>query len=74
MTDNYLVASQPEEAKTNDEVYVGAGDGSDIIDVSANKAYIEAGEGDDIINVAADAGNITIFGDIFVPTEIAEEL
>ena len=63
--DNYLVASQPEEAKSNDEVYVGGGDGSDIIDVSANKAYIEAGEGDDIINVSVDAGNITIFGDIF---------
>ena len=53
------------EAKSNDEVYVGGGDGSDIIDVSANKAYIEAGEGDDIINVSVDAGNITIFGDIF---------
>ena len=62
---NYLVASQPDDAESNDEVYVGAGDGADIIEASAYNAIIEGGKGDDTIRISATSGKKFVFGDIF---------
>ena len=63
--DNLLVANQPSDAEDNDEVFIMAGDGADIIEGNASNLMIEGGRGDDLIRIAATSGNKSVFGDIF---------
>ena len=63
--DNLLVANQPSDAEANDEVFIMAGDGADIIEGNASNLMIEGGRGDDVIRIAATSGNKSVFGDIF---------
>ena len=63
--DNLLVANQPSDAEANDEVFIMAGDGADIIEGNANNLMVEGGRGDDVIRIAATSGNKSVFGDIF---------
>ena len=63
--DNLLIANQPSDAEDNDEVFIMAGDGADIIEGNASNLMIEGGRGDDVIRIAATSGNKSVFGDIF---------
>ena len=63
--DNLLIANQPSDAEANDEVFIMAGDGADIIEGNASNLMIEGGRGDDLIRIAATSGNKSVFGDIF---------
>ena len=53
------------DAESNDEVFVLAGDGADLIEASAHNVMIEGGEGDDTIRISATSGKKFVFGDIF---------
>ena len=52
LEDNLLVANQPSDAEDNDEVFIMAGDGADIIE-GMPAMMIEGGRGDDLIRIAA---------------------